>query len=112
MKALVLAAVVAAGSFAPVVASEPRPAGFVAVCDGETPTVMDFDGEIQGTPGDDVIAGNNGDNTIYANGGEDTICTGGGTTPSTSPSSRRPSGTPYTCGFSGARGTTPSSYPT
>jgi Ca2+-binding RTX toxin-like protein len=40
---------------------------------------MDFAGEIQGTPGDDVIAGNNGDNTIYGNGGEDLICTGGGT---------------------------------
>jgi Ca2+-binding RTX toxin-like protein len=78
LKALVLAALVAASSFVPAMAAEVKPAGFVAVCEGETPTIMDFEGEIQGTPGDDVIVGNNGNNVIYTNGGSDLVCSWGG----------------------------------
>lgn len=75
---VILVAVLAASCFAPALAGEVRPAGFVAVCDGEPPTIMDFEGEIQGTPGDDVIVGNNGNNVIYTNGGSDLVCSYGG----------------------------------
>ncbi|MEX2236759.1 MAG: calcium-binding protein [Dehalococcoidia bacterium] len=47
-------------------------------CQGKTATIYNLFGDIDGTPGDDVIVGSFASDTIRGMGGDDTICGGGG----------------------------------
>ena len=48
-----------------------------SMCNGMSATIVGS-GDIQGTPGDDVIVGSVGDDTVRGHGGDDSICTRGG----------------------------------
>lgn len=62
----------------PAVEMPPEVASSKGLCNGHVPTIVGDGGDIQGTPGDDVILGTRADEVIRAGLGNDIICAGAG----------------------------------